>query len=117
MLDDTVGGLAGNNLGDFLLHISFRRYEDAVVLNSRTASGPWGPELRFLSLERTFGPNLFAATIVVKDVGNSYQIFINCNYLATYVKRIGGDAIEASYLIGTGQDSIFSNPINVEIQD
>lgn len=105
-----------NNLGDYLLHLSFRRFADKIVLNSRTASGEWGPEDVLPSLERAFGPNITQATLVVKDVGNAYQIYISGNYLATYTKRIGGDAVKILYAMNQGQDSVFSNPITVEMQ-
>ena len=105
-----------NNLGDYLLHLSFRRYADKIVLNSRTAAGEWGPEVVFPNLERAFGPNLTQATICVKDIGNAYQIYISNNYLSTYTKRIGGNAEKLYYTINTGQDSVFSNPITVEMQ-
>ena len=105
-----------NNLGDFLLHLSFRRFDDDVVLNSRTAAGSWGTEVHIPGLERTFGPNLTQATVVVKDIGNAWQIFINGNYLNTFNKRIGGDAVKAYYTINAGQDSVFSNPVTVNVQ-
>ena len=105
-----------NNLGDYLLHLSFRRFADKIVLNSRTANGEWGPEVTLAGLERAFGPNLTQATITVKDIGNAYQVFVSGNYLATYTKRIGGDAEKVFYTINLGQDSVFSNPITVEMQ-
>ena len=104
-----------NNLGDVLLHFSIRRLEDAIVLNSRTASGPWGNEERFPSLKRAFGPNLDSAKIVIKDTGKEYHVFTNDNYLATYTKRIGGEAERASYAINSGQDSALSNPVQVSV--
>ena len=104
-----------NNLGDILVHVSIRRLEDTVVLNSRTASGPWGNEERFPGLKRAFGPNLDSAKIVVRDIGTQYQVYTNGNYLGTYDKRIGGEAITASYAINSGQDSALSNPVQVGV--
>ena len=106
-----------NNLDDVLLTLSFRRHGDCIVLNSKSASGNWGTELRnHLAGPRAFGPNLTSATIAIKDVGSAYQIFTNGNYLATYNKRIGGDAEKIEYAIGEQQDSMFPNPITVTMQ-
>ena len=105
-----------NNVGDCLLVVSFRRHADTVVLNSKYASGNWGPEQTYSNLNRAFGPNLTEATIIVKDVGSGYQIFINGNFLTTYAKRAGGDAVSIYYLVTAGPGSVLSNPITVEME-
>jgi hypothetical protein len=74
---------ADNNI---LLHISIRRAQNAIVLNSRTADGPWGTEER-VTLEGRF-VNGLNTTITVYDHGDRFQVLIDYNTIHYYEKRI-----------------------------
>ena len=104
-----------NSANDVVLVLSFRRFQDAVVLNTRPAGGSWQGEVIIKGLQKMFGTSLSAACIVVKDLGSSFQIFTNGNELAVFQKRISGEAVKAQYGVNSGTHSTFSDPLSVVI--
>lgn len=116
--DDQTALSMSNHNGDTILAIGFRRNADKIILNTKKAgdSSSWDTELSYPSLERAFGPTTSSATVTVKDADDKYQIFINGNYLATFAKRYEGAAVKAFYFVNSGQDSMFSNPVTVDIK-
>jgi len=112
--DETSVSLLNTN-GDILLVFAIRRQGNVIVLNSKTSGGPWGDEVSRDDLEHIFGPSLDTATISIKDIGDAYQIFTNGNYLATYEKRIPGEAQQASYTLLNDEESALANPIQISV--
>ncbi len=106
-----------NHDGDTVLAIGVRRYTDCIVLNTQKKGGNWDADVVCPNLERAFGPNTSAATVMVQDADDEYKVFCNDNYLCTFAKRYQGDAVKAYYAINSGQDSAYSNPVTVEVKD
>ena len=102
-------------LGDVLLHISIRRKEDAIVLNSRPANGIWGQEER-VPLKGLFvdAPN---TTITVYDHGDRYQVLIDYKTIYYFVKRIQKNGTAVLYSINPDQISPFSDTLAVTTYD
>ena len=102
-------------LGDVLLHISIRRKEDAIVLNSRPANGIWGQEER-VPLKGLFvdAPN---TTITVYDHGDRYQVLIDYKTIYYFVKRIKENGNAVLYSINPDQISPFSDTLAVTTYD
>ncbi|KAF8244381.1 Galectin-3 [Wilcoxina mikolae CBS 423.85] len=109
---NTIDNTAVNLLhsGDYLLHVSIRRRENAIVFNSRAANGNWGTEERETLDGRFVGPN---TTITVYDHGDRYQILFDYHTVHYYNKRIQKNADSISYTINQGQTPPFSNPLAV----
>ncbi|KAF9236897.1 hypothetical protein BU15DRAFT_49453 [Melanogaster broomeanus] len=59
--------------GNRLLHVSFRRAENAIVFNTSTNEG-WGPEERVALGGKFFKPDI---TLMVYDHGDRFQILID----------------------------------------
>ena len=108
-----------NSTDDILIRIHIRRLENAVMFNSKAASDTnFGTERRvdFNDIYRIFGPKYDDATIVVKNVGDTFDVFINTNFLGTYPKYFGGDAAKIEYGIIQGHASVLSDPLTVTSQ-
>jgi hypothetical protein len=103
---------ADNNI---LLHISIRRAQNAIVLNSRTADGPWGTEER-VTLEGRF-VNGLNTTITVYDHGDRFQVLIDYNTIHYYEKRIHENGTAVSYNTNEGHTSPFSDVLAVTTYD
>ncbi|EDR12978.1 galectin [Laccaria bicolor S238N-H82] len=90
--------------GDVLLHVSIRRAENAIVLNSRPANGARGTEER-VPLKGLFvnAPN---TTITVYDHGDRFQILIDYKTVHYYAKRIQANGTAILYTINPGQISV-----------
>jgi Galactoside-binding lectin len=108
-LDNTAINLMSNE-GDYLLHISIRRPENAIVFNSMPANGNWGTEERVTLQGKFVGPN---TTIMVYDHGDRYQILFDYHTVHYFVKRIKKNATNISYSINKDQTPPFSNPLAV----
>jgi len=98
------------NSGDCLLVIAIRRYENAIVFNSKTAEGDWGPEERETLDDKFPGPN---TTITVYDHGDRYQILFDYHTVHYYTKRITKNANSISYTVNPDQTPSFSDPLAV----
>jgi hypothetical protein len=108
-IDNTAFNLL-DKAGDILLHISFRRPENAIVFNTCPKNGGWGKEER-VTLSGTFiGAD---TTVTVYDHGNRYQILIDYHTVHYYEKRINQPTSCVSYTINENQTPPFSNPIAV----
>lgn len=111
---NTIDNTAFNLLSpeeDFLLHISFRRAENAIVFNSRTVNGDWGAEERVTLKGRFVGPD---NTVTVYDHGDRFQILIDFHTAHYYTKRIKKNTTSVSYTINPNQTSPFSDPVAVQ---
>ena len=109
-LDNTAVNIL-DAAGDYLLHISIRRKENAIVLNSKTAGGAWGKEER-VTLEGRF-VNGLNTTIAVYDHGDRFQVLIDYNTIHYYDKRILENGAAVSYTINADQVSPFSDTLAV----
>jgi hypothetical protein len=98
--------------GDYLLHISLRRRENAIVFNSRTASGGWGDEERVV-LEGIFDSQQTKAAVAVRIHETSFAIYFDGKLRKSYNKRIIKDAQGAAYACNS--QSVFSNPVTVAV--
>ena len=107
-----------NNLQkyDTLLRITFDRYEDKIFVINRSSAGDEGPKVQLPSLERAFGPNLTSGTVTIKDVGSSYQVFVNKNYLCTYQKTLGGDGAQVHYDVTGNQPSVLADQLTLTVE-
>ena len=101
--------------GDVLLHVSIRRKEDAIVLNSKPADGPWGTEER-VPLKGLFG-NVPNTTISVYDHGDRFQVLIDYKTIYYFVKRIQKNGTAVLYSINPDQISPFSDTLAVTTYD
>ncbi|EAU85786.2 galectin-1 [Coprinopsis cinerea okayama7 len=97
---------AGENI---LLHISIRPGENAIVFNSRTKGGAWGPEERVPYAGKFKGPN---PSITVLDHGDRFQILFDNATAIYYTKRIKENAAAIAY---SAENSLFSSPVTVDI--
>ena len=102
--------------GDYLLHISIRRAQNAIVLNSKTAGGAWGTEER-VTLEGRFVDDGLNTTIAVYDHGDRYQVLIDYKTIHYYNKRILENGSAVSYTINADQVSPFSDTLAVTTYD
>ena len=109
-IDNTAVNIL-DDAGDYLLHISIRRKENAIVLNSKTAGGAWGKEER-VTLEGRF-VNGLNTTIAVYDHGDRFQVLIDYNTIHYYDKRILENGTAISYAINPDQVSPFSDTLAV----
>lgn len=105
-----------NNVGDYILHIAFRPNSDIVVLNTAKAHGAWEKEIHVSDLFRAFGPDLNKAVISVANSNEAFIIRVNGNFLYSFQKRIGGEAVAVRYQVASGYPSIFDDPIQVTVQ-
>jgi len=85
-----------NSAGDYLLHISLRQGENAIVLNSRDADGSWGPEER-ITLRDTFVASNFSVS--VRHHKDGYELLFSYQPATYYKKRIAGVISSVSYLV------------------
>ncbi|KAF7340703.1 FAD/NAD(P)-binding domain-containing protein [Mycena sanguinolenta] len=97
---------------DFLLHLSVRSAENAIVFNSRPSGNPWGAEER-IPLHGVFERT--DATITIRLRSQSWVILVDGIPIASYNLRIKKPAISASYS-GNDKDAlVFSNPLLVTV--
>ncbi|KAJ7690387.1 hypothetical protein B0H17DRAFT_936144, partial [Mycena rosella] len=100
--------VAENN--DIVLHISFRRDENAIVVNARSSAG-------WLSEERTsFGNKLEGNnyTVTVYDHGDRYQIAFNGRTGHYFTKQIQADVAALQYFVDLGHQTLLSDPVVAE---
>lgn len=99
---------------DILLHISIRRVQGLIVLDTRRGN-TWDQKLQEISLKGVFtGPG---AIIKVTVTNTTYDIsFDNSPNIHTYPKRINAIATAVSYSENK-QRPVFSTPIGVGIFD
>lgn len=111
-IDNTSVNL--DNGQDVLLHISIRRKEGLIVLDTRRGN-TWDSKLQEISLKGVFTGS--GAIIKVTVTNTSYDIsFNNSPNIHTYAKRINAIATAVSYTENK-QIPAFSNPIAAGIFD
>ena len=94
--------------GDILLHISVRRAEKRIILDTRRGN-TWDQKLQVIDLKDVFtGPG---AIIRVDSNASSYDVsFNNSSKIHTFPKRIDANATAVSYN-ANDQRRVFSDPI------
>jgi hypothetical protein len=94
-----------------VLHISFRREEDAIVFNARNSAGCWLTEKRISFGDRLKGNN---HTVTVFDHGDRYQIAFNGRTGHYFTKQIRADVAFLQYSVDTGHQALLSGPVVAE---
>jgi hypothetical protein len=100
--------LSENN--DIVLHIGFRRDENAIVFNACSSAG-------WLSEERTSFGDKFEGnnyTVTVYDHGDRYQIAFNGKTGHYFTKRIRADVASLQYFVDMGHQALLSDPVVAE---
>lgn len=99
---------------DILLHISIRRGEDRIVLDTKR-DDTWDDNLQVIDLKGVFsGPG---AIIKVDENATSYDVsFNNSPTIHTFPKRINANATAVSYN-AVEQIRVFSDPVVAEVFD
>ncbi|KAF8462400.1 concanavalin A-like lectin/glucanase domain-containing protein [Kalaharituber pfeilii] len=98
-----------NHSGDILLHISFRRQENAIVFNTRR-NGNWESEERVVLTSVTSGR---VTNVMVYDHGNRYQILIDGRTAHYFNKRYQEPAMQVHYWRNPPPGLPLSDPIVV----
>ncbi|KAH6912476.1 Galectin-3 [Coprinopsis sp. MPI-PUGE-AT-0042] len=98
---------------DILLHISIRRQEGAIVLNSCTNTEGWGIEER-IPLTETFTDPV-NPTITVYDHPDRLQLAFDYKNVHYYTKRVNDEVARLSYNINEGQTPVFSEVLVVNV--
>ncbi|KAF8550243.1 hypothetical protein OG21DRAFT_442115 [Imleria badia] len=81
-----------DNDSNLLLHISFRRVENAIVFNTKTNAKGWGREER-VPLDGKIATPANQTAIMVFDFGNYYHILIGYRTVHSYNKRLFGNHV------------------------
>ncbi|KAI9454510.1 hypothetical protein HD554DRAFT_2043017 [Boletus coccyginus] len=111
-IDNTNLNLRDND-GNVLLHISFRRAENAIVFNTKKVGVGWGQEER-VPLDGKIATPASNTAIMVFDFGNHYQILIDYRSVHSYNKRLAGKNVRSiSYGVNPGQTPVFGNRMQV----
>ncbi|KAH8745417.1 fungal fucose-specific lectin-domain-containing protein [Hyaloscypha sp. PMI_1271] len=105
-----------NDYGDYLLRISLRQGDDAIVFNSRLANGEWDHEKR-ARLKGTFLNPSF--NIAVVDHRDRYEVLFSYRTVQYYAKiELNSLITRVSYSIDNGQSSSpLSDPLVVSTHD
>lgn len=99
---------------DVVLHISVRRAEGQIVLNS-THSGQWGKEVR-ISLENRFRSS--TPSIMIMDQGDGFEVFIDWVHAVWFEKRGKTKKVKAiSYMVNKDQSPVWSHELKVRVFD
>ncbi|KAJ3484805.1 hypothetical protein NLI96_g5380 [Meripilus lineatus] len=99
---------------DYLLHISFRRADQSVRLNSRRPDGPWGAEESF-KFDGSFTDGR-PSVVSVSVRGSKYLIAIDGRLRYTYAQRINAPAKGLRYgRNGDMTTAIFGNSVNAQV--
>ncbi|TGZ82563.1 galectin [Ascodesmis nigricans] len=101
--DNTHINLKNAN-GDILLTIAPRFSQNAIVFNSRTVNGNWGPEEREV-LEGKFKTD--TPSIVIYEHPDRYQVFFDFNPVKYYDKRIQGPTASVEYAINKETEYVY----------
>jgi len=110
-IDNTYLNLRDNN-GNSLLHISFRRAENAIVFNTKKVELGWGQEER-VPLDGKIATPAGKTPIMVFDFGNHYHILIDYRTVYSYNKRLPGNVRSVSYGANEGQNPVFGKRMQV----
>jgi hypothetical protein len=110
-IDNTNLNLQDNDK-NLLLHISFRRAEDAIVFNAMKTGVGWGPEER-VPLDGKISTPASNTAIMVFDFGSHYHILIDYRTVHSFKKRLFGNVRSVSYHVNAGQDPVFGNRMQV----
>lgn len=111
---DSTGGIDNTSLnlwdnqGDLLLHISFRRAEDAIVFNTDIVGSGWGREERVTLFGKIATP-AYKTAIIVFDFVDRYHILIDYRTVHSYKKRLFANVRSVSYRVNVGQRPIFGD--------
>ncbi|KAI9458793.1 hypothetical protein HD554DRAFT_1691010 [Boletus coccyginus] len=110
-IDNTALNLRDKD-GNLLLHISFRRAENAIVFNTNKVGVGWGQEER-VPLDGKIATPASNTAIMVFDFGNHYHILIDYRSVHSYNKRLAGNVRSVSYGVNPGQIPVFGNRMQV----
>ena len=108
-----------NRRGDTLLRINIRPERNEIAFNCKAADQRhWDGHywLAWPDIYRAFGPNHDRAKIKIAEVGERYHIYFNDNYIGSYDKHYGGDAVDVQYSVQhPGEPSMFSHTLSVKV--
>ncbi|KAG1877915.1 hypothetical protein DFJ58DRAFT_753215 [Suillus subalutaceus] len=110
-IDNTNLNLQDNNK-NLLLHISFRRPENAIVFNTMQTRVGWGTEER-VPLDGKISTPASNTAIMVFDFGSHYHILIDYRTVHSYKKRLPGNVRSVSYHVNLGQNPVFGKRMQV----
>jgi hypothetical protein len=97
------------NGDEILLHMGFRRCQNAIVFNS-FLNNAWGPEERIPLKDAFKGPD---CTVMIYDHGDRFQILFNYHTVKYYNKRSAKNVTALRYDMQPNQISLFSDPVAV----
>ncbi|ETW86561.1 putative galectin [Heterobasidion irregulare TC 32-1] len=96
---------------NIVLHIGFRRGQNKIVFNSKTAKGAWGAE-ESCALDGAFkGEDV---TITVYDHGDHFQILCDYRTVHYYKKQCNENIKVISYDANDGNDPVFSGTLALD---
>lgn len=112
-IDNSSFNLVNGN--DILLHISTRREQGQIVLDTRRGDH-WDSKLEVIDLKGVFpGPG---AIVRINATATSYEIsFNNSPTIHTFAKRINANATAVSYGLNEKQRAVYSNPVVVQVYE
>ena len=112
-IDNSSFNLLNGN--DILLHISTRRAQGQIVLDTRRGD-TWDSKLEIIDLKGVFpGPG---AIVRINATAKSYEIsFNNSKNIHIYNKRINANATAVSYGLNEKQRAVYSNPVVVQVYE
>ncbi|KAG2074672.1 hypothetical protein BDR04DRAFT_1092886 [Suillus decipiens] len=110
-IDNTSLNLQDNKK-NLLLHISFRRAENAIVFNTRKIGVGWGSEER-VPLDGKILTPAIQTVIMIFDFDTHYHILIDYRTVHSYKKRLPGNVRSVSYHVNPGQNPVFGNRMQV----
>ncbi|KAG2063839.1 hypothetical protein BDR04DRAFT_1122996 [Suillus decipiens] len=97
---------------NLLLHISFRRAENAIVFNTKKSGAGWGPEER-VPLDGKISTPASQTAIMIFDFETHYHILIDYRTVHSYKKRLPGNVRSVSYHVNPGQKPVFGDRMQV----
>lgn len=101
------------NGNDILLHISTRREQGQIVLDTRRGDH-WDDKLEKIDLKGVFpGPG---AIVRINATAKTYEISLNNSHkIHIFNKRIDANATAVSYGLNEKQRAVYSNPVVVQV--
>lgn len=111
VIDNSYFNLVNGN--DILLHISTRRKQGQIVLDTKRGD-KWDSKLQIIDLKGVFpGPG---AIVRINATAKSYEIsFNNSTEIHIFNKRIDVNATAVSYGLNEKDTAVYSNPVVVEV--
>lgn len=112
-IDNSSFNLVNGN--DILLHISTRREQGQIILDTRRGD-TWDQKHEVINLKGLFpGPG---AIVRINATVHTYEIsFNNSQNIHTFNKRINANATAVSYGLNEKQRAVYSNPVVVQVYE